>query len=92
MIRELVGKKVVCEDLIVGVVTEIIFDLNNWKITHLEVELTREATDLCFGFRKGGIRNRLSVSAIGKVGKTIELKVKKGQLKYIYLKPQKTVA
>ncbi|MCK4952773.1 PRC-barrel domain-containing protein [Candidatus Bathyarchaeota archaeon] len=90
MIRELVGKKVICEDLNVGTVKEIIFDLNNWKITHLEVELTREATELCLGFRKGGVRNRLSVSAIGNVGKTIELKVKKGQLKYIYLKPKKT--
>jgi sporulation protein YlmC with PRC-barrel domain len=90
MIRELVGKQVVCENLNVGTVTEIIFDLDNWKITHLEVELTRAATELCLGFRKGGVRNRLSVSAIGKVGKTIELKVKKGQLKYIYLKPIKT--
>jgi sporulation protein YlmC with PRC-barrel domain len=84
--RSLRWKKVICEDLTVGEVKEIIIDPSNWKASHLEVELTKEATELAFGTRKGGIRNFLAVSAIGKVNKTIELKVKKGQLK-IYLKP-----
>ena len=83
------GKKVVCEDLIVGKVTEIIFDPKKWKITHLEVELTKDATELFLGFRKGGVQNLLAVSAIGNVGKTVDLKVKKGPLKYIYLKAPK---
>ena len=81
-------KKVVCEDLTVGEVKEVIIDPSNWKITHLEVDLTSEAAELVLGTRKGGIRNLLSVSAIGKMNKTIELKVKKVQLQ-IYLKAPK---
>jgi len=86
MITELVGKKVICEDLNVGKVTEIIYDPKKWKITHLDVELTKDATELFLGFRKSGVHNLLAVSAIGNVGRNIDLKVKKGQLKYIYLK------
>lgn len=81
-------KKVICEDLTVGEVKEIVIDTSTWKVTHLEVELTSQAADMAFGIKKGGIRNFLAVSAIGKVDKTIELKVKKGQLQ-IYLKPAK---
>ena len=81
-------KKVVCEDLTVGEVKEVIIDTSTWKVTHLEVNLTSEAAELAFGAKKGGIRNFLAVSAIGKVDKNVKLKVKKGQLQ-IYLKPPK---
>ena len=81
-------KKVVCEDLTVGEVKEVIIDTSTWKVTHLEVALTSEAAELAFGAKKGGIRNFLAVSAIGKVDKNVKLKVKKGQLQ-IYLKPPK---
>lgn len=86
--RDLRWKKIVCEDLIVGEVKEIVIDPSNWKVTHLEVSLTKEAAEQALGVRKGGIRNFLAVSAIGNANKTIKLKVKKGQLK-IYLKPAK---
>jgi len=86
--RDVRWKKVVCENLTVGEVKEVIIDPSNWKITHLEVDLSREAAELVLGTRKGGIRNLLSVSAIGKINKTIKLKVKKGQLQ-IYLKAPK---
>jgi sporulation protein YlmC with PRC-barrel domain len=82
-------RKVICEDLTVGEVKEVIIDPSTWKVTHLEVNLSKEAAELAFGTRKGGIRNLLAVSAIGKTGKTIDLKVKKGQLQ-IYLKPPKS--
>jgi sporulation protein YlmC with PRC-barrel domain len=81
-------KKVISEDLTVGEVKEVIIDPSTWKITHLELELTKEAAELALGIRKSGIRNLLAVSAIGKTGKTIKLKAKKGQL-HIYLKPPK---
>ena len=84
--RTLRWKKVICEDLTIGEVKEIIIDTSNWKASHLEVELTKEAAELALGTRKGGIRNFLAVSAIGEVDKAIKLKVSKGQLK-IYLKP-----
>ncbi|MBN1244544.1 hypothetical protein JXA31_03015 [Candidatus Bathyarchaeota archaeon] len=86
--RDLRWKKVVCEELTVGEVKEVIIDPSTWKVTHLEVDLSKEAAELALGTRKGGIRNFLAVSAIGKVNKTIKLKVKKGQLQ-IYLKPPK---
>ena len=87
--RDLRWKKVICEDLTVGEVKETITDPLNWKVTHLEVNLSKEAAELALGIKKGGIRNFLAVSAIEKVEKTIKLKVKKGQL-HIYLKPPKT--
>jgi hypothetical protein len=86
--RDIRWKKVICEDLTVGEAKEIIIDPSSWKVTHLEVDLTKDAAELAFGAKKGGIRNLLAVSAIGKVNKTIKLKVKKGQLQ-IYLKPPK---
>ena len=86
--KDLRWKKITCVDLNVGEVKEIIIDLSTWKVTHLEVELTSDAAELALGVRKGGIRNVLAVSAIGKVEKAIKLKVKKGQL-HIYLKPPK---
>jgi sporulation protein YlmC with PRC-barrel domain len=86
--KDIRWKKVICEDLTVGEVKEIIIDTSTWKVTHLEVDLTSEAAELAFGAKRGGIRNFLAVSAIGKVDKTIKLKVKKGQLQ-IYLTPPK---
>jgi sporulation protein YlmC with PRC-barrel domain len=81
-------KKVICEKMTVGEVKEVVIDPSNWKITHLELTLTKEAAELALGIAKGGIRNMLATSAIGSVGKDIKLKVKKGQL-HIYLKAPK---
>lgn len=86
--EELLGKKIVCENMDVGKVKDFIFDSEQWKITHLEVELTKDAAEMVLGVRKGGIRNLLAVSAIDSVDKTISLKVTKGQLR-IYLIPPK---
>ena len=84
--RDIRWKKVICEDLTVGETKEAIIDTSTWKVSHLEVELSKDAAELALGTRKGGIRNLLAVSAIGRVNKMVELKVKKGQLK-IYLRP-----
>lgn len=86
--RELLEKKIVCEDLQVGKIKECIIDPEEWKITHLEVELTKEAAEMLLGVKKGGIKNLLAVSAIGEVDNKINLKVSKGQLR-IYLIPPK---
>lgn len=86
--RQVLDKKVICEDMTVGEVKDVVIDLEQWKITHLEVELTKDAAERVLGARKRGIRNLLTVSAIDNVGKTVGLKVKKGQLK-IYLKAPK---
>ncbi len=84
----LMGKMIVCEDLEVGKVKELVIDSEQWKVTHLEIELTKEAAEIVLGIRKGGIRNLLAVSAIDGVEQTINLKVSKGQLR-IYLIPPK---
>ena len=86
--RDIRWKKVVCEDLTLGDVKSVMIDSDHWKVTHLEVELSKEAAEFVLGIRKGGIRNLLEVSAIGSIEKTIDLKVKKGQLN-IYLKAPK---
>jgi len=78
-------KKVICENMTVGEVKEVIIAPSNWKITHLEVDLTKDAAELALGIKKAGIRNLLATSAIGKMDKNIKLKVKMGQL-HIYLK------
>lgn len=85
---EFLEKRIVCEDLEVGKVKELIIDADQWKITHLEVELTKEAAEMVLGVKKGGIRNLLAISAIGEVDRIINLKVTKGQLR-IYLIPPK---
>jgi len=86
--EEILEKKIMCEDLEVGKVKGIIIDSEQWKVTHLEVELTKEAAELVLGVRKGGIRNLLAVSAIAEMSRKISLKVTKGQLR-IYLIPPK---
>jgi sporulation protein YlmC with PRC-barrel domain len=86
--KDIRWKKVICEDLTVGEVKELIIDPSTWKVTHLEVDLSKEAAELALGTKKGGIRNFLAVSAIEKTNQTVKLKVKKGQLQ-IYLKPPK---
>jgi len=85
-VKDIVNKKIVSEDLIVGEVKEVLFDPKQWKITHLEVKLTKDAADVALGIEKGGIMNLLAVSAVGDIGEQINLKVKKGQLR-IYLIP-----
>lgn len=86
--ENLLGKKVVCEDLEIGKVKELIMDAKQWKVTHLEVELTKDAAETVLGVRKGGIRNLLATSAVNGVEEEINLKVTKGQLR-IYLVPPK---
>lgn len=85
---QILEKRIICEDLEVGKVKDFLIDSDQWKITHLEVELTKEAAEMVLGVRKGGIRNLLAVSAIGEVDREINLKVTKGQLR-IYLIPPK---
>ena len=83
--KGLLKKLVKIRDLTVGQVKEIIIDPAKFRITHLDVELSKEAAEEVFGVRKRRIRNLLATSAIDSVDKTINLKVTKKQLR-IYLK------
>jgi hypothetical protein len=69
-------------------------DAEEWKVTHLEIELTKEASEQILGVKPamfGSARNTLAISALEKGAACcsesgIDLKVSKGQLA-IYLRP-----
>jgi len=89
-IRELVDKDVFVEGAKIGKVKDVQIDPEEWKVTHLEVELTKETTRDVFGAKKA-FSNMLAISALGKgseccTNRGLELKVSKGQLN-IYLRP-----
>ena len=88
---ELVGKEVYCEGLRVGRISDIVIDGEEWKVTHFEVELRREAAYELLGV-KSSFKNLLAISAVGPASKALtkdsglDLQVAKGQLR-IYLRP-----
>lgn len=88
--NELVGKEVFCENMKIGKITNIILDGEEWKITHFEIELKKEAAFEILGV-KSTVRNVLAISAVGPASKAmnkggIDLQVAMGQLR-IYLRP-----
>ena len=88
---ELIGKEVYCEGLRVGKITNILVDGEEWKITHFEIELRKEAAFEILGV-KSAFKNVLAISAVGPASKAItkdtglDLQVARGQLR-IYLRP-----
>jgi sporulation protein YlmC with PRC-barrel domain len=88
---ELIDKEVYVENLRVGKVKDVHIDGEEWKITHLEIELTKEAAKELLG-AKSSFRNILAISAVGPASKCctstgrIDVQVAKGQL-HIYLRP-----
>jgi sporulation protein YlmC with PRC-barrel domain len=83
---ELLYKDVYCEDLKVGIITDIIIDSEDWKITHLAIKMTKEATKEILG-AKESFYNNLAISAVAPSSKDrVELKVSKAQL-HMYLRP-----
>jgi sporulation protein YlmC with PRC-barrel domain len=89
--RELIGKELYCEGLRLGRITDVIIDGEEWKITHFEVELRKEAAFELLGV-KSTVNNVLAISAVGPASKAItkdsgiDLQVSRGQLR-IYLRP-----
>jgi sporulation protein YlmC with PRC-barrel domain len=88
---ELLYKEIYVENLKVGIVTDVIIDSEEWKITHFEIELTKEAAKEIIGVNSK-FKNLLAISAVGPASKCctsknrVDLQVSKGQL-HIYLKP-----
>jgi hypothetical protein len=78
----------------VGKIKDVIIDPEEWKVTHLELELSKEASEDVLGIKPAMLespRNKLAISALEKgaaccTESGIELKVSKGQLG-IYLRP-----
>ena len=79
---------------VVGKVKEIVIDPEEWKITHLEIELTKEASQQILGATPAMFnlpRNTLAISALQQgvlccTENGITLKVTKDQLA-LYLRP-----
>ena len=89
--KEFLNKDIYAEDMKIGKVKEIEIDTEDWKVTHLQIELTKDAAKSVLGAKKGGIRNTLSTSALNKGvaiwgDKGLTLKVSKEQL-HVYLRP-----
>ena len=89
--REFMDKDVYAEDEKIGKVKEIEVDPEEWKVTHLEIELEKDVAESVLGAKKGGVRNMLAVSALEKgvarwTDKGLHLKVSKEQL-HMYLRP-----
>ena len=87
---EFMDAEVFIEGQKIGEVKDVYFDPENWEITHLEIQLTKEAANEILG-SKTSIRNMLAISALKKgiaccTDKGVELKVSKAQL-HIYLRP-----
>jgi len=91
---QLIDKDVFIKGFKVGKIKDIIVDSENWKVTHLELELSKEASESVLGIKPAlleSARNKLAISALEKgsaccTDSGIELKVSKGQLG-IYLRP-----
>ena len=88
---ELLYKEVYVEDLKLGIITDVILDAEEWKITHLAIKMTKEATKEILGAKKS-FYNTLAISAVGPASKCctspnrVNLQISKGQL-HLYLRP-----
>jgi sporulation protein YlmC with PRC-barrel domain len=89
--KEILDKDVWAVDEKIGKVIDMEIDLDEWKITQLEIELEKDVAKSVLGAKKGGVRNMLDISAIEKgtirrTDKGLLLQIRKDQL-HVYLKP-----
>ena len=88
---EFINRSVFALDEKIGTVKSIEVDPEEWRITHLEIELKKEIAESVLGAKKGGVRNMLNVSSLEKgtarwTDNALHLKVSKDQL-HMYLRP-----
>ena len=91
---ELADKDVFVENQKIAKVKDVVIDTDEWKVTHLILELTKEAAEEILGATPAMTRSVLNTLAISALEKGtacctptgIDLKVAKGQL-HIYLRP-----
>jgi sporulation protein YlmC with PRC-barrel domain len=89
--KEILDKDVWAVDEKIGKVKEMEIDLDEWKITQLEIELEKNIAELVLGAKKGGVRNMLDILALEKgtirrTDKGLLLQIRKDQL-HTFLKP-----
>ena len=88
---QFIDKDVFALDEKIGKVTGIEVDPEQWKVTHLEIELEKDIAGSVLGVKKGGVRSMLDVSAMEFgtrrwTDKGLHLRVPRDQL-HMYLKP-----
>ena len=89
--KDFIDQDVFALDEKIGKIKDIEVDPQDWKVTHLEVELDKNVAESVLGAKKGGVRNMLNVAALEKgtgmwTDDGLHLKVAKDQL-HMYLKP-----
>jgi sporulation protein YlmC with PRC-barrel domain len=92
--NELVNQDVFVDNQIIAKVKDLVVDTDEWKVTHLVVELTKQAAEEVLGATPAltkTVLNTLAISALEKGAACctptgIDLKISKGQL-HIYLRP-----
>ena len=87
---DIINSDLSVEDMKIGKVKGVIIDPEKWALTHLEVELTKDAANEILGANTA-IRNRLAITALQKgkaccTEKGVIIKVSLKQLP-IYLRP-----
>jgi sporulation protein YlmC with PRC-barrel domain len=55
--KDILDKDVWAVDEKIGKVKEIEIDLDDWRVTNLEVELEKDVAESVLGAKKGGVRN-----------------------------------
>jgi hypothetical protein len=89
--KDFLDKDVFAEDQKIGKVKELGIDPEDWKVTHLEIELEKNIAESVLGAKKRGVRNMLDTSALKSgvaswTAKGLILRVPKTEL-HAYLKP-----
>ena len=85
---ELLDKDVFVDGEKIAIIKDVRIDTEDWRITHLEIELTKKAANEIVGVKKE-VRNTIAISAIEK-GLTccsdagVEIKVSKVQSPFTY--------
>ena len=87
---DILNMDLLVNDIKIGKVKGVIIDPEEWKLTHLDVELKKDAAEEIIG-SKAKVRNRLAISALQKgkgccTEKGVSIKVSMKQLN-IYLRP-----
>ena len=90
-INEIMNKDVFALDEKIGKVKEIEVIPEEWKISHLEIELTKDIAESVLGVKKSGVRNMMAISALEKgilrwTNQGLQLRVSRDQL-HMYLRP-----
>jgi hypothetical protein len=93
--KKFMNADVYAQDEKIGTVKEVGIDPENWEITHLDVQLTKDAAETVLGAKKYGIHNMLAISALKEgvarwTERGLNIKVSKAQL-HMYLKPLEPV-